>query len=615
MRRNAYGVVAAVSALALVAGVAPAFADNLVSDGDAMTPLSNSDWALGDVCVGSTVSSTIPVFLTRQGNAANGPVYTDNAEVSVSGVSSAGATVDPGTKIIAVSGSWTTAPNTTRSPAVDFTVAVTAPSMAGVAFARTVTFTSSGARAGGGTLALEDVLQISGRTVVCDSTAPTASAGGSTGAGTYTAGSWTNQDVIVELAAQDETGGSGVKEIRWSTNGPATTTSSVYTAPITVSAEGTTTISYLAIDKAGNASVPQTFVVAIDKTAPVVTPSDVTDGAWRGSAFSQDFTASDELSGLADDSDAAFTLTASAESPADGSTSVDRTVTDRAGNSTTRTLSARIDLSAPLVSPDDVVDTTWRNQPLSQDFTATDDRSGLADAADATFTLTASAESADGATPTVVSRQVLDAVGNATTRSVSARIDLTDPTVSLVGGPSAGTRYFTSTVPTAPTCDASDALSGIASCVVDGYSTAEGTHTVTATATDLAGNTSSASVTYTVRNLTRSGFFSPVDMGGVWNSIKGGNTVPLKFEVFDDGQELTSTAVVRGFTVAKVSCVGTSADEVEVFSTTGQTELRYDATAGQFVQNWKTPTGSGCYTVTLTTVDGQSISAKFQTRK
>ena len=50
------------------------------------------------------------------------------------------------------------------------------------------------------------------------------------------------------------------------------------------------------------------------------------------------------------------------------------------------------------------------------------------------------------------------------------------------------------------------------------------------------------------------GFDSPVDMGGVWNIVKGGATVPLKFEVFAGTTELTNISVVDTFTVKGVAC-------------------------------------------------------------
>jgi hypothetical protein len=116
-----------------------------------------------------------------------------------------------------------------------------------------------------------------------------------------------------------------------------------------------------------------------------------------------------------------------------------------------------------------------------------------------------------------------------------------------------------------------------------------------------------------VQAWTFGGFYSPVDMGGVWNTVKGGSTVPLKFEVFAGANELTATSSIKSFSTKSVTCPGASApaDEIE-FVTTGGTSLRYDATAGQFIQNWATPKKPGtCHTVTMTTLDGSTISANF----
>jgi hypothetical protein len=78
-------------------------------------------------------------------------------------------------------------------------------------------------------------------------------------------------------------------------------------------------------------------------------------------------------------------------------------------------------------------------------------------------------------------------------------------------------------------------------------------------------------------------------MKGVWNTVKGGSTVPLKFEIFSGSTELTNTSSVKGFTQKGVAFPGASAatDEIEIV-TTGGTNLRYDSTAGQFIQNWQT---------------------------
>jgi hypothetical protein len=181
----------------------------------------------------------------------------------------------------------------------------------------------------------------------------------------------------------------------------------------------------------------------------------------------------------------------------------------------------------------------------------------------------------------------------------------------LNGGPADGKSYYFGDTPAAPTCDASDALSGLdEACSVSGYGTTVGTHTVKATATDNAGNQATASRTYTVLAWTLNGFKAPVDMG-IMNYAKGGATVPLKFEVFSGGTELTSTNVVKAFT-QKINCAAGAGDAIEEYST-GNTELRYDTTGGQFIFNWKTPKAPGsCYRVTMTTQDGSSIYADFQ---
>jgi hypothetical protein len=70
----------------------------------------------------------------------------------------------------------------------------------------------------------------------------------------------------------------------------------------------------------------------------------------------------------------------------------------------------------------------------------------------------------------------------------------------------------------------------------------------------------------------------------IFNTVKGGSTVPLKFEVFA-ADELTDTAVVKSLTYTGVSCDASApTDEIETLAT-GGTSLRYDTTAGQFVYN------------------------------
>lgn len=254
----------------------------------------------------------------------------------------------------------------------------------------------------------------------------------------------------------------------------------------------------------------------------------------------------------------------------------------------------------------------WYTGPVTATFTASDATSGPVSA-----TGTASSGTQEGAAVKLDSPAFIDNAGNiAAAGSAQAgpfKIDLTDPTATFDSSLNGGYFYF-GQVPSEPTCTASDAVSGPANCVVSGYGTGLGTHTLSATATDNAGRTGTATETYTVLAWTPKGFYQPVDMGSaVVNTVKGGSTVPLKFEVFAGSTELTSTSVVKSFMQTKVACeTGASADEIEVTST-GGTSLRYDATGGQFVQNWQTPKAPGsCYRVTMTTQDGSTIQANFK---
>jgi hypothetical protein len=126
-------------------------------------------------------------------------------------------------------------------------------------------------------------------------------------------------------------------------------------------------------------------------------------------------------------------------------------------------------------------------------------------------------------------------------------------------------------------------------------------------------------ITYVGANLTigawtTKGFYAPVDMGGVVNTVKGGSTVPMKFELFKGATELKDVSAIKSTTYSSSSyCGGAVSDEIEVVMT-GSTSLRFDATGDQFIYNWKTPTGAGCYKVTMTAQDGSTLIAYFKTR-
>jgi hypothetical protein len=194
--------------------------------------------------------------------------------------------------------------------------------------------------------------------------------------------------------------------------------------------------------------------------------------------------------------------------------------------------------------------------------------------------------------------------------TTAVNVDTVPPTATFSG--TIGDVYFGS-VPPAPTCTASDDTSGPAGCVVTGYDTGVGTHTLTAAATDNAGSVGTAQETYTVLPWTLKGFYSPVQTGGgAVNTVKAGRTAPLNFRVFSGTTELTDPSLIT-MSGEQVSCTDETAIAPITVTSSGGTSLRYDPTAGQFIDNWKTPdTPGACYSVTATTADGSSITGLFQ---
>ncbi len=119
----------------------------------------------------------------------------------------------------------------------------------------------------------------------------------------------------------------------------------------------------------------------------------------------------------------------------------------------------------------------------------------------------------------------------------------------------------------------------------------------------------------TAKPWTLSGFYQPVNMLAK-NTVKGGSTVPLKFNVYQGSTERKDVAAVKSFQYGTVACGALDvlpSDPVDVI-TTGGTTLRYDTTGGQFIQNWQTPKQQGCFAVIMTAQDGSTITAYFQTK-
>jgi hypothetical protein len=89
--------------------------------------------------------------------------------------------------------------------------------------------------------------------------------------------------------------------------------------------------------------------------------------------------------------------------------------------------------------------------------------------------------------------------------------------------------------------------------------------------------------------------------------------VPLKFNVTIEGIEKKTTDGLQ-FTVQTISCDSTAPLDPADFTVAAETSLRYDATTGNFIQNWKVPKIPGCYMVRMATEDALALTARFKVK-
>jgi hypothetical protein len=710
-KRISWSALVALTAFFTVSAMATAFADNTVGDGDDTTPVAANPLPFGTVCINSTTDDHALVAISRNGGGVN--VFKDGIIVTVSvlSVSGTGLSASMDSTTITLPSNWASLANNVMSSAVSSKVSLVAGGSA-AAFSGSVTYRATGLNGSNATITRDGLMPVTATISNTGACAPaptdTTSPSVTVSFPSPTAGSngWFNADDVLPVQgtvsasdASNVTNISCTGATLGSVTGYGSNTAS---GTLTVSGDGTHNVSCTATDGAsppntGAASgSSNTANVKIDATAPSINDDGFASGTagsngWYTSDVTEDFSASDATSGLADCA-ASFTQTSSSQGTSEKISS--GPCSDKAGNTNPGIDSGayKIDKTGPSANlsvtagtlgahgwyTSNVTVHTSGADSISGPVTCSDDQSQTMDTAGHTFDgsctndaglstdatsltvkldktgpsaglsvtagtlgtngwytsdVTVHTSGADSLSSPVTcdgdQYQTTETTGvvfngsctndaGLTTNAVSltVKLDKTNPTVSLVGGPADGAGYYFGSVPGVPTCSASDALSGLnGSCSVAGYSALVGGHTVSATATDNAGRTATASRTYTVNPWTLSGFYQPVDMNGVYNTVKGGSTVPLKFEAFAGSAELTDTSQVQSLSAVKITCTGGPTDDIEVLSPTGGTSLRYDTVAGQFIYNWQTPKPAGiCYRVTMTTQDLTTLVALFKTK-
>jgi hypothetical protein len=429
-------------------------------------------------------------------------------------------------------------------------------------------------------------------TVKLDKTPPTATL--TVAAGTPGANGWYTSDVTVRATGED-----GV-------SGPVTCTPDQFQTAETTG----TTFNGSCKNAAGLTTAASPITVKLDKTAPtgVVLAVSGTAGAngWYISDVTVTTNGTESIS---------TPLTCSLPQQLNAETagaSVTGSCTNAAGLSTDATpVIVKIDKTPPSAALLVTAGTLGLNGWYTSNVTISTQGS---DGVSAPVTCTADQVQGADTTGVAFNGSCTNAAGlSASATPLTVKVDKTPPTITLNSDIADGGSYYFGFVPASGSCSATDATSGPPApvCALTGYESTVGPHTLTAKASDLAGNVATRTRSYAVLAWTLRGFYQPIEMNGVWNSVKGGATVPLKFEVFAGPTELTDTSIVS-LSAARVTCTADDGDPIELLST-GGTSLRYDLVAGQFIFNWQTPRAPGqCYRVTLTTQDSSSISALFK---
>ncbi|MGY2703369.1 OmpL47-type beta-barrel domain-containing protein [Nocardioides sp. HB32] len=444
-----------------------------------------------------------------------------------------------------------------------------------------------------------------------DGSAPT-----STADNTCTAvNEWCTGDTAdVVISATDQAGLSGVRELRYSVDGGAeqTVPGSSTTVSVPLTGTGAGSVKYHAVDNAGNVEPVNTVALKWDNIAPTVShslsPVPNADD-WNNSNVTVTFAATDDDkgSGIAGVTQPVTVSTETAGQEVVG------TAKDTAGNVGTDKVTVKLDKTRPTISGAVTGGTLgsegWYRTAPTVTFTCSDTLSGIAATACPSPVTVTTNGTTGGASGTVADR-----AGNTATASITGlKVDTDAPTLTTADVNVQGATYTLGGVPAA-TCTAKDTVSGLASCTVKvsgGNTNGTGTFAYTATATDKAGNSSTVTGSYQVV-YRFGGFLQPIndtahDQGST-STFKAGSTVPVKFQLLRvDGTPVQPVAAPTWLTPVKGGATTAPVDEtVYTASADSGSTYRYDASANQYIYNWKTGTGGNYWRIGVKLDDGQT---------
>jgi hypothetical protein len=410
---------------------------------------------------------------------------------------------------------------------------------------------------------------------------------------------------------------SGNVTVHWTCSDPLSGINGSCPADSVVTGEGDTLSASASVtDKAGNQTTTTVSGLHIDRTAPVTTasaPDPTFPSGWYGAPVTVTLTASDNFSGV---NTTHYSIDGGAATAYDSPFKVGKGLhtvtfwsTDLAGNVEDKTasghsLTLKVDNIAPSITGAATTSPNangWYNDAVTVHFTCSDAESAIAVGGcpdDKTLTTEGASQYASGT--------ATDVAGNTATATVGPiNIDRTAPTFASYTGP---TSFIVGQTVTAPSCQASDVLSGLASCQLTGKTgsgftntNGVGDFTYTFAATDKAGNTANQSITLHV-GYKWTGFLQPVtntahDLGTA-SVFNAGSTIPVKFQLKNAAGSV-GQATYMPVWIQPVDLGTTSTASTAINATTPATvggSFKWDAAGQQYIFNWQTPkSGAGHY--------------------
>lgn len=265
----------------------------------------------------------------------------------------------------------------------------------------------------------------------------------------------------------------------------------------TVGADGPHVWTVTAVDAAGN-STTETRTFTLDATPPVISVVGVADGDLLNHGVTIAFSAADAHPGaVAATLDGAPFISGTAVS-AEGTHVLLVTAVDALGNTSARTVTFAVDLTAPVISVTGITAGAVRNTPATIGYSAAGEATVSASLDGVPF---ASGDTVGTAGDHLLVVSATDPAGNTATLSVPFALDFAAPVISITGVTSGQLRNTPATI----SFSAADAHAGSTTATLDGapFSSGgtvgtEGDHLLVVTSTDAAGNTAAASVPFSL---------------------------------------------------------------------------------------------------------------------